>query len=306
MAQIAERVEVEGRLLIGLLLLLVFCLAAAAAHSIKWVLDEMTDFLADAMSVLPFGLGRKLARAVVGLARPLSQVLGRAAAASDAQVGKWYHGLAAVAVEVFDALEAVGMLLVSISYWAASKAATVVLGKQIHYTYTTVATARKQLAQARRDVRIAKQAIAHPGVGAIGHAIRVASGRVAARVARLEHTVGIALPHEIGALRRRTRTVEDTLARMWSRVKGVERATTGLLAAALVATALGRLGGGWIRCRNWQRLGREVCRTPSGWLDGMIALLVAEEAIRDLPGLVRELQAVTRETVEGIQRIAQV
>src|SRR5262249_57235162 len=69
-----------------------------------------------------------------------------------------------------------------------------------------------------------------------------------------------------------TAEVESGLERLWDKVRHLDKITTGVLASALVMTALGRLGMGWLRCSNWNRIGRAGCRIPFNLLEDLLAL----------------------------------
>src|SRR5262249_13350974 len=82
-----------------------------------------------------------------------------------------------------------------------------------------------------------------------------------------------ALAEDIAGIRSRVAEAEHGVERLWDKVKGLDKETAGVLASALVATALGRLGAGWIRCSNWRKIGRVGCRLPFHFLDDLLALL---------------------------------
>jgi hypothetical protein len=61
-----------------------------------------------------------------------------------------------------------------------------------------------------------------------------------------------------------------------------------------------------IFCRNTNEVGKVLCGLDSGLLDVFLLGVTAELALGGLPELVRELQAVTRESVEALQALAEV
>jgi hypothetical protein len=97
-----------------------------------------------------------------------------------------------------------------------------------------------------------------------------------------------------------------SLARLWKWVRARKTSlTTGVFLGAF-AWALGRFGVGWVRCSNWKRIGRSVCGMSPSWISGLLALFLTAEAIEDLPRLVKIMQAVAKETAEGIKDLAEV
>lgn len=74
--------------------------------------------------------------------------------------------------------------------------------------------------------------------------------------------------------------------------------------AGAVAVAIGRLGGGWIRCGNWNRLGRGVCRAPRHLIDDLLSLLtdfaVLVNICKILPWLETGVSAVAVPMIEAL------
>lgn len=83
---------------------------------------------------------------------------------------------------------------------------------------------------------------------------RILAGAAAGTVGAL-----IDLPKDLVNIRKRLGKLEKTLA--------------GTVGAAIVATALARLGVSWIRCTNWKRLGRGICGLPSSVISDILGLL---------------------------------
>lgn len=79
-----------------------------------------------------------------------------------------------------------------------------------------------------------------------------------------------------------------------------------IAAIAGVTVAAARLGIQSLFCRNTQGLTRQVCAAPNTYIDEVLALVFAVEAIENLPTLVRIMQGVARETAEGLQQLAEV
>ena len=174
-----------------------------------------------------------------------------------------------------------------------------------------------QSAHDRLKVTHVVKVLDHPATSTIGQTARAATkplrGEIArlreqtdARLGALEYAAGVAIPGELGGIQADTDVLRRGLD--WVRRKvgdNSRRFAAGAMAAA-VAFALGKLGAGWVRCGNWRKLGNTVCRTNPSLIEGLLALVATEEVIRDLPTLVREMQAITRETTEAIKLIAQV
>lgn len=93
-----------------------------------------------------------------------------------------------------------------------------------------------------------------------------------------------------GSLRR---WVEKGLSDLWKRIKANEKKLTGVVAAAVVAEALRKLGMSWARCTNWKRLGRAGCNLSPGSIThllGLIAGLAVLDEGLSLEALAKKIQ----------------
>lgn len=118
----------------------------------------------------------------------------------------------------------------------------------------------------------------------------------------LYHSGADSLPR----IRTRLKTLEGKIGNIGSAAwwqAGVEAA---IAAAAGVAVATVSLGLRALFCRNTQALAKNVCGLPTSYLDELLTVFFAVEAIENLPTLVRILQSITEETVEGLQALAEV
>jgi hypothetical protein len=118
-------------------------------------------------------------------------------------------------------------------------------------------------------------------------------------VGALEGELGHVVEWDLPRLRARARAIEHGLARLYEWVRTRPLAIPRTVAIAAVAVALGQLGGSWIRCQNWSRLGRAGCRLPLGIIEALLedaigALVVAD--VCQIAGLI-ERAAVEFEPV---------
>lgn len=179
--------------------------------------------------------------------------------------------------------------------WAALKQAG--LAAKNHLTTTQI-------------VRITK-VITHPVAGPIGGAITAKAKPIRAEVARLSHivlprleaiegTLGHVIPQDIAELRARVRAGERRVGRLWDRIRANERKIVGIGAVAIVSTALAKLGGSWIRCNNWRKLGRAGCRMDSTLIDLLLLETVAIVGTISIEELARELVGITDEVADAV------
>ena len=303
----------EYRLLVGLFAITGFIVQSALAHTLHALLQQAKDDLHDALkflnvhvSFVHLKLGDKIANGVDLIADPIISALGNAAQAADAQIAKWFYGMERTVKEIYDAIEATAMITVSLAYWAGKEIYHGAIGGKINVIQTVQRAQAKAQADTRARANAATRAVGHPLDRRIAHQVGARTAPLQAEINALHRATAVTLPGEISWLRDRTGQLEHGYEAVRTRIRELGKATVGITGAAITAVALERLGVSWIRCSRWKRLGKGICGPWGNGLDGLISLIVAEEAIRDLPGLVRELQLVTRETVEGIQRIAQV
>ena len=275
--------------------------------------EDVTDV---AVGWIPV-LGKLVKHTISAAEQKATNELGKVAAGLAETVADSFHGLATAADSLGHEVYGGAIAFWMLTEWLVHGVKVAALGPRLDEQYRHLRAQGARLGSTTARANTDHKVLAHPGTGTIGGAIHAGlkplTGEIGAlekwtlpRVKALDRDMEQVLDHSIPALRARTRELEDGASNTfrWIRRHPLS-ATTGVFAGA-VAVALGRLGGGWIRCSNWRKIGRVGCRMPLGTLEGLIALFTAEEAIRDLPSLVREMQLIASETVEGIQKIAQV
>jgi putative intracellular protease/amidase len=133
-----------------------------------------------------------------------------------------------------------------------------------------------------------------------------------ARIGSLERRVGrhgkvlaaagaIAIPVGWGALRGRTRNLEDALAGVRRRLRALERKGVGVIAVAGVVAALAKIGATFIRCTNVKRTGRHLCGMDAGLLDALLLGTYAIVGGVSIVDLARGMQGITDESTELIR-----
>lgn len=172
---------------------------------------------------------------------------------------------------------------------------------------------RKEIAATKAQVFRVTKVIEHPIHTKIGGAVRAITKPLFATVTALErwtrtqiaaidHAIDVVLPRDIAGLRARAKALEREYANLWKRVKGLDKVTAGAAFAAAVAYALARLGAGWVRCQNWNKLGRAGCRLPIGLLEDLLAISFAFALVDNVDVLARETVALVDEFEGLIER----
>lgn len=101
-----------------------------------------------------------------------------------------------------------------------------------------------------------------------------------------------ALPHDYAPTRERAKTAEREHESTWDRLNDLAHKVTLPLSAALVVTAIAKLGFDWIRCSKLRRFGPRICNIDGSLLDtlllgtaaifGTISLVTMAEAMVEL------------------------
>ena len=114
----------------------------------------------------------------------------------------------------------------------------------------------------------------------VGHDLTRYKAHTNPRIAHATHAVDVTLPRDIGRVRtredalsrdigrvkERTRALEDGAVKTWEWIRTHPLSGTTAVFTGAVAIALARLGFRFIRCRNWQKLGRRLTCGMGKWL----------------------------------------
>lgn len=226
-------------------------------------------------------LGHVLRAPVHRIEQKVSHSLGHAEQGFDKRIGTSWHKLGHVARLIGRELEGQAKLL-----WAIAG----VLSKLTDY-HTVLRLIR---------------ALEHP-IRTLQHIhtrlLRQEAARARAAEHKIDHgvfpqlrTIEAGLAHvidlDIPGLRARDRALADQLGRLGRWVHGRRVAlTTGAFLGAF-AWALHRLGGSWIRCGNWRKIGNHVCHIPHDLIEALVGLTVSALALRDLCRIVSLIEGI--------------
>jgi hypothetical protein len=116
--------------------------------------------------------------------------------------------------------------------------------------------------------------------------------------ARVEHE----LARDTAKVRAGIAGLEHELAGELSRVRRLDRILAAAGAAALVGTALGRLGLGWLRCPRVTKTGKRLCGLDPDLLEALLAATLVVGSSISVVALARECRAFTAD-VDGALRL---
>ena len=117
--------------------------------------------------------------------------------------------------------------------------------------------------------------------------------------------LAVTVIHDVQVLPARIGYTARQLRHIGSRVSRLEKVTAGLGAAALVATALKRLGLGWLRCAKVTRTGKAICGMDGNLLESLLIDAAAVTVAFDIVAFAKELQGITGEAAHLIRDFAE-
>lgn len=311
---LAPAVEVTAEaLLVPLSEVLIFVVALGLIYTTDYWVRALFGTAEGVIGWLPFG-GKVVSHSLNKIEQKVHHALGSAAAPLDKRMGAAMHKISDTVVGVGQEIYAIDVMMRQlvdhlVRVWA-------------------VPTLKHQLGRLGHDTTIVKYItknvypqiasvagkVNNPSVGKIGAAIRAQVRSVAVeldgfrhwtipRVKAAERAIERDIPHDVASLRARDKAIARSLDRLWARVRGLDKVTAGAITGALVATMLGRLGAGWIRCRNWNRIGRAGCRIPLGVIEGLLEGAIAALTVVELCRYAQLAQAVARQVAPALAPI---
>jgi hypothetical protein len=249
-----------------------------AALGLILLISALTDWLNWLIRFMFGPLWRKVGSPTLTnktLAQPLSNALGKAYAKIDADIGLSFYKLAGLTARASSAIVAGEQA----AYVAATRLAALTGATRAHALNTGTA-----LQQARQAAQAASQALTATAAAQAGAKQR-AQG-LDARLTALETHVTTLIEPELEGLRHLIPELEHGVTTAWDVLKQHGEALGIAALTASTATALARLGAGWVACEGGQVLGEAACRTGPNKLKSLLEGLFDIAALLDLCQLV--------------------
>lgn len=238
------------------------------------------------------GVGHVLSSPVNAVAHWMDREFAAAERALDHAVTFFFGELAQLVSYLGAEIADISHGLYTLAVHSAGRSAIDAVNGALHRANLAIAAARQVALNGWHVATEARWYALHATVGPIGAAIHQIADPILARttaiahdlagfkttitsrVGRLEHTVAVDIPRSIAGVRDLVGGLTRVVDALRARVAKIEQVLTSAGVAALVATALGTLGLGWLRCNNVGKVGRAVCGMPAGLLDDLLAALV--------------------------------
>lgn len=282
------------------------CLYAFATIATNKALSEAIINILKGVIPSFLHLGGIISRSVEWFAQKINNAFTPALNGVQNEVGRWLHGLGNLFESVGNEIEGLANGLAGVADYINGVIRPWVLHAIMEALKKGPKWLRSQIASIQAQAFHVATQIANATTGTIGAGIHAITRPIAKDLANFEkwaHTqvrsfstaIDVTIPKEFKGIRSRLRSLEDGAIGTfkWIRTHPASVAT-GVFASA-VAIALGRLGAGWVRCSNWNKLGRAGCRLPFGLLEDLLAITFAFALVDNVDVLARETVALVDE-----------
>jgi hypothetical protein len=258
------------------------------------------------------GPGKWLQSKIESAAQRVTHWVGQAAVGSERRMADAFHASGNILDSIGHEIEAQaiayweGVRWIGHVSWVGLKAADRAASNAEHWL-----AVKAHLRAVDRTERAHAKAIRHSNTGPIAAGTHTITRPIAARTTWIDtHELpntrarvrehGHAIPRDRTAARTREGALTEGLSTLWDHVRGLDRRVVGLGAVALVVTALGRVGAGWVRCSNVRNVGRRLCGMNPTQLESLLAGTLAIVGTISIVQFAEELQAIVGEGADAI------
>lgn len=275
----------------GLIVALTLICATLVAIGILMVLQSFANAVVGGIGQLlgriP-GIGAVLSSPVNAVVHWMGSVFGEAEQALDAVLARFLHELGTLIAWTMYEIRDTSKLLYTLAKVTLGTAAFDAIERSIKWLEGRIHAA---------ELRIGafETRLLHVAEAEEGRVLRWVEPRLHA----LEHTVEGVIDYDLAALRARARSITDALDALFQRLRRYDALLGTAAITGAVAIALSRLDLSWVRCRNWNRLGKTVCGIPFSLLDDLLGLSFAFLEVVD-PEALAEAALVLEGEISGI------
>jgi len=248
--------------------------------------------ISGAVAWIPFA-GSVVSHSLHKVEQKISHMLGSAERKLDAGVAMTWNNCAHLVAYIGTEIEGGARTAWALAQQAKAFVTHRVVSTTVRATVAPVKAATHTVEHGLANVRAEGRAVAHS----------VAQG-VYPRLRAAENEITHVLEPDIAALRARTKALERGAIRTFDWIRAHPGTLAATAFAGAVAVALTKLGGGWIRCKNWRAIGKRVCGIPWSTIEALLAIGLATELVID-PEKVAEAALLAVDALEPvIEKIA--
>lgn len=299
------------------LLPLLACLVALALILVsRQLASALFGVAKSAVGWIPW-LGSKVKGSLVHIEQRINNYMSDVVDGLQGRIGAYFHALGNTLLSLGNELLGAAEAIAKLAWYVTGKWPIQVLFPQIGALRRLVDFARHRVKAVIHALEWVEKQVRHAGSGTIGGAIHGTLRPLTARIGRLErwshsevkwlgHEVAVDLPHDIAGLRARDLSLSRLYERLWARVKRLDKLTGALALSGVVAVALGRLGGGWIRCSNWRKVGRIGCRMPLALIEAILGAGLDALVLADLCAIATLVERAVEQLEPGIRAVLDV
>lgn len=269
-------------------------LFGAAKHALGWV---------------PW-VGHAVTAPIERLGQRLNNYMSEVVAKEEASISRSWHALLGLVDWSVGGLEDVAKAVERAAWYVTSKYSLAGISAHVRDGVRHTPAQDARIKNTAREAHDANRAIAHPEAGPIAKGVRIGTRPIKAelrwferwtiaRVRPLSRAVAVDIPADIAGLRERTEALGRSIENAWRAIRSREKLILGAGAAALLATALRRIGGSWLMCRNANLLGRGACRMDTSLVDALLAGTLIVAGSISLVELARECETVLPYVANG-------
>lgn len=205
-----------------------------------------------------------LGKPIHSIEKKITHTLGRAEQKIDEAIALSWHNMARVVhfigKEIAGAAETAWHLAQQAKAFVRHREVTHEIKAAVTPVKARAAGAERTGELARKEAKAVHNTVAHG---------------VYPRIKAAEHERAHVLNPGIESAREAARTAEDAAIASYKYLTKHRRSVIAGVFTGAVAWALTRVGGGWIRCNNWRKIGKHVCRMPWKWIDELLTLSLA-------------------------------
>jgi hypothetical protein len=275
---------------------LLFAFGVLAGYFVAWGLVFVMDAVVraffgtatGAISWIPYA-GKVLSTPLLAIEHKLTSYLGGLEAHFDAQMAARWHALASLVTQLAYDTKAAAILDWNIARKLATSFGNTVITQVVGGVHKIVKVVQSEVHTVTRTVVRVEKIVGTKADAAVARAVGVLEGEIG-------HVIDWTIPR----LRARERSLSDSLGRLWHRVRANEGRLALGAAVALVVTALGRLGLGWIRCRNVTKVGRRICGLDPSQIEGLLLDTLAIVGTVSLIEFIRDAQAIENVALDAL------